>query len=54
MTKEENFNPSPVSVIMPIMIPAQAHAVATGITASTPFSIVLKILDGVNHDDLRK
>ena len=36
ITSEENFNPRPVSVIMPIIITAHAHAVATGITASTP------------------
>ena len=49
ITSEENFRPRPVRVIIPIIIPAQAHAVATGITASTPFSIVLMIYLGVNH-----
>ena len=54
ITRDENFNPRPVKVIIPIIIPAQAQAVATGITASTPFSIVRIIFLGVSQVALLK
>ena len=46
-TSVENFRPTPVSVIIPMMHPAAAQASATGITALAAVTAVSTIRRGV-------